>query len=366
MEETKMKRTLAMLLALVMVLALCACGTPTTAPAAEEPAAEEPAAEAPAADAAAPAADTIELKLGHPLAPTSSQHIYLQEWADKVYEASNGKYKITIYPSAQFGEAKELVESLSMGVYDVAWCDCAVMDFLVPEINLLNMPFFFTNYDQLWEAVDGEVGTAMTGYMETGANIHPLSYFNLGCRQIFSNREPVTSLASIKNLKFRVPELDLWIKTFATLGMNPTPVAWSELYNALATKVVDGGCANWEYIAQQKFYSEAPYILESNHFFQMGVPSFNLDFWNSLSAEDQQMFTDTCAEAAAAQRKDVADKDAGYKEAILADGGTITPIEEFVDYDAVIAAYKDGLWAEIVEKANADDLYAIMCQVCGR
>ena len=338
-----MKRALSLILLLAMIVALAAVGG--TASAADK---------------------TIELKLGHPLAPTSSQHIYLQKWADLVAEKSGGKYKISIYPSAQFGEAKELVESLSMGVYDVAWCDCAVMDFLVPEINLLNMPFFFTNYDQVWEAIDGEVGSAIAGYIEKEANIHPLSYFNLGCRQIFSNREPVTSLEAIKNLKFRVPELDLWIKTFKTLGMNPTPVAWSDLYNALATGVVDGGCANWEYICQQKFYSEAPYILESNHFFQLGVPSFNLDFWNKLSPEDQQMFTETCAQAAAEQREDAANLDADYKEQILADKGTITPIEDFQDYEEVIQRYKDGLWQEIVEKANAQNLYEIMCKVCGR
>ena len=353
-----MKRVIAILLALAMVFALCACGAKEEAPAAQSGEAAAPAAEA--------STEVVKLKLGHPLAPTTSQHIYLEKWAELVKEASGGKYEITVYPSAQFGEAKELVESLSMGVYDLAWCDCAVMDFLVPDMNLVNLPFFFTTYDQLWAAVDGEVGVVLSEAIESKGNIHPLSYFNLGCRQIFSNREVITGLDSIKNLKFRVPELDLWIKTFETLGMNSTPVAWSELYNALATKVVDGGCANWETIALQGMHNEAPYLLHSNHFFQMGVPAFNLDFWNSLSAEDQQMFTETCAQAAAEQRQDVEDKDAGYIEQILADGATITPIEDFADYDEVIERYKTGLWAEMVEKADAAELYAAMCEACGR
>ena len=353
-----MKRVIAILLALAMVFALCACGAKEEAPAAQSGEAAAPAAEA--------STEVVKLKLGHPLAPTTSQHIYLEKWAELVKEASGGKYEITVYPSAQFGEAKELVESLSMGVYDLAWCDCAVMDFLVPDMNLVNLPFFFTTYDQLWNAVDGEVGTVLAEAIEAKGNIHPLSYFNLGCRQIFSNREEITSLESIKNLKFRVPELDLWIKTFETLGMNSTPVAWSELYNALATKVVDGGCANWETIALQGMHNEAPYLLHSNHFFQMGVPAFNLDFWNSLSAEDQAMFTETCAQAAAEQRQDVEDKDAGYIEQILADGATITPIADFADYDEVVERYKTGLWAEMVEQADAAELYAAMCEACGR
>lgn len=350
-----MKRFIALLLALVMVFALCACGNTNDD--------DKGQADNGGDDANV---ETIELKLGHPLAPTSSQHIYLQKWADLVYEQSNGKYKITIYPSSQFGEARELVESLSMGVYDIAWCDTAVMDFLVPEINLINMPFFFDSYEQLWTALDGGAGDALREDIEEGANIHALTFFSLGARQIFSNREPVTSLDSIKNLKFRVPELDLWINTFKTIGMNPTPVAWSELYNALATGVVDGGCANWEYIAQQKFYSEAPYILESNHFFQCGVPGFNLDFWNNLSAEDQQMFTDTCAQVAAEQRADVESKDAEYKAACLADGATVTSMTEFADTEEVYSRYSEGLWKDIVAAADADDLYQLMLDATGR
>ena len=150
-----MKKVIALALALVMVLALCACGASgSTAADSNQPAAS-------GANAAPASGETVELKLGHPLAPTSSQHIYLQKWADLVNEQSGGKYKITIYPSAQFGEARELVESLSMGVYDLAWCDTAVMDFLVPEINLINMPFFFDSYEQLWTALDGEAGAAL-------------------------------------------------------------------------------------------------------------------------------------------------------------------------------------------------------------
>mgnify|MGYP002527050336 FL=1 len=105
-----MKKVIALALALVMVLALCACGASgSTAADSNQPAAS-------GANAAPASGETVELKLGHPLAPTSSQHIYLQKWADLVNEQSGGKYKITIYPSAQFGEARELVESLSMGV----------------------------------------------------------------------------------------------------------------------------------------------------------------------------------------------------------------------------------------------------------
>ena len=174
-----MKKVIALALALVMVLALCACGASgSTAADSNQPAAS-------GANAAPASGETVELKLGHPLAPTSSQHIYLQKWADLVNEQSGGKYKITIYPSAQFGEARELVESLSMGVYDLAWCDTAVMDFLVPEINLINMPFFFDSYEQLWTALDGEAGAALAQDIEEGANIHPLTFFSLGARQIF-------------------------------------------------------------------------------------------------------------------------------------------------------------------------------------
>lgn len=309
--------------------------------------------------------EVIELKLGHPLGPGTSQHLYLEKWAERVAEESNGRYKISIYPSSQFGEARELVESLSNGIYDIGWVDTSTMDFLVPEANLLYLAFFFEDYDQLWKAIDGETGAKLTEITEEKGNIHLLSAFSLGCREIFSNRE-IVGLDSLKNLKFRVPELDMWINTFATLGMNPTPVAWSELFTALSSHVVDGACANWETIVGQKMYSEAPYVWESNHFFQTGYPAFNLAFWNSLSEEDQKMFTDTCAEVAREQRDNVEELDGEYKSQLLADGASILPRNDFADMDEVIDRYQNGLWKQMVEDADAQELYEIMCAETGK
>lgn len=148
--------------------------------------------------------------------------------------------------------------------------------------------------------------------------------------------------------------------------MNPTPVAWSELYTALASGIVDGACANWETIALQQMYTEAPYIWESNHFFQTGFPAFNLEFWNSLSEEDQQMFTETCLEIAAEQRANVEKLDGEYKEEILNNGGNILARNDFADIDEVIETYQNGLWKDMVAQADAQELYEIMCDDTGK
>lgn len=350
------KRLFALILAGLMVFGIVGCGKSS---------ASAPAANGGGKSANTENTETKELKLGHPLGPSTSQHIYLQKWADAVYEASNGKYKISVYPSAQFGEARELVESLSNGIYDVGWVDSSTMDFLVPEANMLYLAFFFEDYEELWKAIDGNTGARLAEITEEKGNIHLLSAFSLGCREIFSNKE-IVGLDSLKNLKFRVPELDMWINTFKVLGMNPTPVAWSELYTALASKVVDGACANWETIAGQKMYKEAPYIWESNHFFQTGFPAFNFNFWNSLSDEDKQMFTDTCFEIAKEQRANVEELDKQYKQSILDDGGHILERNDFTDIDEVIDRYQNGLWKTMVEEADAQELYEIMCEDTGK
>lgn len=347
------KKLLALLLTGLMILGVAGCSNKTSTTVDQE------------GSDGTETTGTIELKLGHPLGPTTSQHIYLEKWSEAVYEASNGKYKISVYPSAQFGEARELVESLSNGIYDIGWVDTSAMDFIVPEANMLYLAFFFEDYDELWKAIDGNTGAKLTEIVEEKGNIHLLSAFNLGCREIFSVRE-ISDLQSLKNLKFRVPELDMWINTFKVLDMNPTPVAWSELYTALASKVVDGACANWETIAGQKMYVEAPYIWESNHFFQTGIPAFNLDFWNSLSEEDQKMFTDTCYAVAQEQRVNVEELDEQYKQQILDDGGHILARNDFKDIDEVIEKYQNGLWKQMVADADAQELYEIMCADTGK
>lgn len=144
------KRLFALILAGLMTLSIVGCGKSSSSDS-ETGGSEK--------SANVENTETKELKLGHPLGPGTSQHIYLQKWADAVYEASNGKYKISVYPSAQFGEARELVESLSNGIYDVGWVDSSTMDFLVPEANMLYLAFFFEDYDELWKAIDGNTVT---------------------------------------------------------------------------------------------------------------------------------------------------------------------------------------------------------------
>ena len=109
-----------------------------------------------------------------------------------------------------------------------------------------------------------------------------------------------------------------------------------------------------------------PNIWESNHFFQTGFPAFNFNFWNSLSDEDKQMFTDTCFEIAKEQRANVEELDKQYKQSILDDGGHILERNDFTDIDEVIDRYQNGLWKTMVEEADAQELYEIMCEDTGK
>ncbi len=353
-------------LAVVLILSMCfgmAAGCSKTETKSES--GVTPAAEKVEGEKTTASTEVIELKLGHPLVPASSQHRYLEKWAGLVEGKSDGKYKITVYPSAQFGEARELVESLNLGVYDLAWCDTGVMDFIVPEMSLMYMPFFIQSYDELEKLVDGPVGEKLTQICIDKANIHPLSFYWLGSRHIFT-RESVKNLEDLKNIKVRVPELPLWIKTFSTLGMNPSPVAWSELYTALESHLVDAGCANYENICVQQIYKITPYIWQSSHFYQTGVPSFNETFWKSLSDEDQKMFAETAKEIALEQRATAEAEDETYIQKMKADGATFLPLKDFEDLDVVLKKYQDGLWKEIVEDADAQDLYELMKSELGR
>ena len=91
------KRIIAVLLTGVMMLSLAGCGGKTESSAGETK-----------DGVSTESTETVELKLGHPLGPGTSQHIYLEKWAEAVAEASNGKYQITIYPSSQFGKLENL------------------------------------------------------------------------------------------------------------------------------------------------------------------------------------------------------------------------------------------------------------------
>ena len=271
-----MKKSIALILAVLMVFALCACGK-TEAPAANNTAA------APAADAApAASTETVEISLGHIYSASHNEAAALQELADNLAAASDGRIKMTIYPSSQLGSEREMAEMVTLGTLDMGLSDGPTWAnaLNVPEMAVFGLPF-------LYNGIDGEAACyetileASTGFM-ADSGVKPLFCTTASIRGAMMATKPITSLADVSGIKMRVPEITMYVETWKNLGANATTTAWSEAYTSISSGVVDGCEADPSTLVDANLQEVTKYFSKTNHMGTIHIISINQAKWDSI------------------------------------------------------------------------------------
>lgn len=222
--------------------------------------------------------------------------------------------------------------------------------------ELLQLPFLLNTYEKEFAAVRTPEFQAITKAIEEEFNIKILGIYEFGIRHLANNRNPINSLADLQGLKVRVVPSNLILDTMNLLGTNPTPMAYGEVYAALQNRVIDGLEINWTSVYSEKFYEQLKYMSEIALFPFPAIYAVNLDFWNSLSAEEQEIFLRAADEAMDENLRIMYEVETKAKEYALENGvavNQITDIKPFVDvvqplYDKYTAM--DPLMKAFVER----------------
>lgn len=217
-------------------------------------------------------------------------------WAEYMEEKSNGRIKVELYPNGQLGNDRELQESVQMGQLVSMSTGLTQQTNFVPELSVMDVPFAFDNAEQVaalfadetfWDYLSGLY--EQRGFKLIGENFQ-------GFRLMTSNK-PIHTVADCKGLSMRVIESPTPMAIWGALGANPTPVSFNELYTALQQGVVDAQENPIQLIYSMKFYEQQKYIINTNHQIQPILWVINLDFWNSLPEDLQQIVSDGMKEA---------------------------------------------------------------------
>ena len=210
-----------MLLALVMVLALCACGSKTEAPAAEAPAADAPAAEAPAA------VETTVLKCAFNQTIENPEAKTLQWIGEKLYEATEGRYTIEVYPDAQLGDQAQTLEQVVMGTLDMALVANAIVETYCPDFAILGTPYVYDSIEHQQKVF--ESGKLADLYAETEAQgFTVLSNYSLGARNLYTRDKAVVTPEDCKGMKIRVMGSDTCIKMMGLMNGGTDGIAMGQ------------------------------------------------------------------------------------------------------------------------------------------
>ena len=271
-----MKKTLAFVLALCMIFALCACGSNANTPA---PTQNND------AQGGADALDPITIVFATPNANVNIESEYAQKWMAAVTEKSGGKITFDYTDSGALGNYEELLEGTINGIYDLTITEPSYLETYVPEANLLSLPMLYSSYEEADWILDGEVGQWFDDLCRN-AGVEVLNYFYCGFRYIISESK-ITSLDTAKNVIIRSPNIQTYLDTLQMLGFKCETMAFSEAYTAMETGVISAVECPLQNLYTTGYYQLCPYLLGSRHMLSANSIVANEAFIECAAREDQ-------------------------------------------------------------------------------
>lgn len=239
--------------------------------------------------------ETLKLRVANVTQVDHPMNKSCEVFAEKIAERSNGRIQITNFPARQLGDDRELFEQVQQGALDMALISAGPVGSTTPLATALQLPFLFENWDQWLDVMNNKVTDDLFAGFEQ-YNVKALAAYNSGFRQTLTVDTPVNSPEDYKGLKFRVAETPLHVDIFKALGASPTPIPYGEIYTSLQNKVIDGLEMDYPAMVMEKHFEVAKNVTATSHFTWPGIFMINIDLWNSLSAEDQQMFIEVSKE----------------------------------------------------------------------
>lgn len=235
------------------------------------------------------AAQTVTMRVGTD-SPIGDQHsVAMVKFKQEVEAKTNGRIKVTIFPDAQLGGNEVMINSIKAGTLDGMISDVGVLTGAVPEADIFSMPFLFSNTEHALRAANGSVGAKLKPKIEAAFACEVLGWGTDGSRNMWNSKHPIRTPDDVRGLKMRVQASPIQKDTYAAFGALPTPIAFSELYSALQTGVVDGADPSVVDMISLKFWQVTKYLTLTHHFNIMDVVVVSKQFLGKLSPQDQEI-----------------------------------------------------------------------------
>jgi tripartite ATP-independent transporter DctP family solute receptor len=255
-----------------------------------------------AASASPALAQAHKLKLGHASSAESSQQVALVKFAQLVKERSKGEVEITVYPASTLGPDAQLINLTRGGSIDIAVSGSTNFNGIVAQTAALELPYVFRDSKHAYAVLDGKIGQDLLD--ELGKHsLKGLAYFENGWRVLTNNRRPVLVPEDAKGLKVRSTPNPYHIQAFQLLGMNPSPMAIAELYQALESKAFDAQEHPLPVFWSSKFYEVQKYLTLTNHAYSPTMAVMNKAKFDGLPPQHQKVLVDSARDAVAFHRE---------------------------------------------------------------
>jgi tripartite ATP-independent transporter DctP family solute receptor len=272
----------------------------------------------------AQAAAKYVLKFNHVLAPTDPFHAGFTKWAKAVNERTKGGMDVQVFHSAQLGVEEDIIEQLRQGANVGQNTDSARLGNYVPEIAIMNGPYFVDNYQDVFKLGALPSIKSWKLRLENNYGIKILSFnWVQGFRHMITNK-PIRRPEDLNGLRIRTPGAPIWQESIRSIGATPVAMAFGEIYAAMQQKVIDGLDNVYNATYAGRLYEVAKYVSETKHILLINFEIVGAKFFNSLPADYQKILVEENEKAAIETSRLVMDKySAESKQKLIDKGMTI-------------------------------------------
>ncbi|OAF17941.1 TRAP transporter substrate-binding protein [Bradyrhizobium neotropicale] len=287
----------------------------------------------------------IIIKFSHVVATDTPKGKAAEKFKELAEKYTGGKVKIEVYPNSSLYKDKEELEALQLGsVQMLAPSNSKFGPLGIREFEVFDLPYILPDLKTLRKVTEGPLGARLLKLLEP-KGITGLAYWDNGFKEMSANKKLVAP-GDYQGVKFRIQSSRVLQAQFKALGSLPQVMAFSEVYQALQTGVVDGQENTWSNIYTQKMHEVQKYITETNHGYIGYVVIVNKKFWDDLPADIRDQLSKAMKEATdfnnAQSQKENDDALAEIKKSGKSEIIKLTPEQDEAMRKAMEPVYKDA------------------------
>ncbi len=251
-----------------------------------------------AAGATTPASSqALDLQFGTTSPPGNMQTLSADDFANRVNEKVGDQATVSVYTDSQLGSDREMLQKLRLGTQDMSQ-PSTIMSTIVPEFGLFDLPYLVASREHM-ECIAQEIIWPELAPKVEAQGYKIIGIWENGFRHISNNVRPINTPEDLSGIKLRTPQGVWRVRMFEAYGANPTPMAFSEVFVALQTGVIDGQENPYSNTYAGRFQEVQTYLTETRHVYTPSFPTASLSRFNSYPPEVQEAILEAGTETQA-------------------------------------------------------------------
>ncbi len=273
---------------------------------------------------------------------------------ERVNAEMEGKVCVEVFPNSTLYNDDQVLEAILQGDVQMAAPSLSKFEAFTKQFRIFDLPFMFNDIEAVDAFQASETGQAMKESM-VRRGLLGLEFWHNGMKQ-FSANKPLIDPTDAAGLKFRVQTSDVLIAQIEALNASPQPMAFSEVYGALQTGVVDGQENTWSNIYGKKFFEVQDGVTQTDHGIIDYLVVTSVEWWNSLDADIRDQLSTILSEVTEARNSEAFAVNEASKQAIIDAGGVVRSLT--AEQRAAWAAAMKPVWAQFEGDVGADNIAA--------